>query len=467
MSGWRNLGREGPAVFCRVIAFAIVAGSLGALQALADDIPAGSRLSDEPIPMATELQRPKPLVEIGDHFLDTGKLQRGIHMPGGAVWQPSLLVFGDYQTAVQTFDDGNTRYTEWVNRLNVFANLQLTGTERAIVGFRPLDDKRVYLGYQWEPNSGFQDEANGNIDVAFFEGNLKEMFPDLDPKDTRALDYAFSVGRQPILLQDGILLNDTMDAVGVVRNSVHTPWTSGVRFNVIHAWDHIHRNNVRDDSAKLVAGTAFADLYWTTADLDVVYMAANRKTGEGLFAGLSGIQRVPLFGESISTTLRVIGSYALHQETPTMGSGVLFYGEMGRSPIGTPDWMYLDAFWGIEKFTSAARDIDQGGPLGRTGILFEALALGHYGAPLGDQTANAWGGAVGYQRFWDLFRRQLIVEVGGSHNTLGGSTNAFGVGSRLQQAFGRHLILGLRGFVAGIENRGPGYGGRGEAQIKF
>lgn len=451
----------------RALGLAFLAGSFAAVQAATDDVPAGSRLSDQPIPMATELQRPKPLVELGDHFLDTGKLQRGIRMPGGAIWQPSLLVFGSYRTAVQTFDDGDARFTEWANRLDVFANLQLTGTERAIVGFRPLDNRRRYIGYQFEPEEGFEDDADGNIEVAFFEGNLREMFPSLDPLDTKALDYAFSVGRQPILLQDGILLDDTIDAVGVVQNAVHTPWTSGVRLNVIYGWDHIHRNNVRDDSAQLVAGTAFADLYWTTADLDVVYVTADRRTGDGFFAGLSGIQRVQLFGESISTTLRVNGSYALERETPAMGSGVLFYGEMGRSPIGTADWMYFDAFWGIDRFTSAARDIDTGGPLGRTGILFEALQLGHYGAALGNQATNSFGGAFGYQRFWDLFRRQAIVEVGGRRDTSAAGANAFGVGTRLQQAFGRHLILELDGFVAGVERTGPAYGGRGEAQIKF
>lgn len=466
--GWRQRRRGALGACARALACVVLAGSLAPHHALADEIPAGSRLSDKPIPMATELKRPKPLLEIGDHFLDTGKLQHGIQLPGGAVWQPSLLLFGNYRTAVQTFDDGKTRFSEWANRLDVFANLQLTGTERAIVGFRPLDNKRDFIGYQFEPDRGFQKKADGNVDVAFFEGNLREMLPALDPKDTRALDYAFAVGRQPLLLQDGILLNDTIDAVGIVRNAVHTPWTSGVRLDVIYGWDHIHRNdNVLDKSAQLFAATAFADLYWSTLELDTVYVSADRKTGDGFYAGLSGIQRVQLFGESISTTFRVNGSYALDHETAAVSNGVLLYGEMGRSPIGTPDWMYIDVFGGIDKFSSAARAQDAGGPLGRTGILFEALQLGHYGAPLGSKANNAFGGSLGYQRFWDLFRRQLIVEVGGRRDTSSGGANAFGVGGRLQQAFGQHLILELDSFVAAVEDRGPAYGGRGEAQVKF
>ena len=52
-----------------------------------------SRLSDEPIPYKPELapERPQP-IELGPPFLGTGKIERGIEIPGGAVWQPQLLI---------------------------------------------------------------------------------------------------------------------------------------------------------------------------------------------------------------------------------------------------------------------------------------------------------------------------------------------------------------------------------------
>ena len=64
-----------------------------------------SRLSDEEIPLQTEgfPERPKPLLELGEPFLGTGTLNPGYQLPTGAVWQPSLLVFGTYRTALQTF----------------------------------------------------------------------------------------------------------------------------------------------------------------------------------------------------------------------------------------------------------------------------------------------------------------------------------------------------------------------------
>ncbi len=60
-----------------------------------------ARFSDEPIPLKLEgfPQRPKPILELGPRFLGTGTLDPGFEVPGGAVWQPALLIYGTYRTA--------------------------------------------------------------------------------------------------------------------------------------------------------------------------------------------------------------------------------------------------------------------------------------------------------------------------------------------------------------------------------
>ncbi|MCP4406590.1 MAG: hypothetical protein GY807_02290 [Gammaproteobacteria bacterium] len=90
-----------------------------------------SRLSDEPIPLQIEAipERPAPILNLGASFLETGTLSRGIELPTGAVWQPSLLLFGTLRSALQTFDDGIEHTSEWANRLDLFAQLRLSGTE--------------------------------------------------------------------------------------------------------------------------------------------------------------------------------------------------------------------------------------------------------------------------------------------------------------------------------------------------
>ena len=59
-----------------------------------------------------ELVGEQPLVELGEPFLGTGTLKPGFRLPTGAVWQPALLLFGTFRTAVQSSDGGTGRITE-------------------------------------------------------------------------------------------------------------------------------------------------------------------------------------------------------------------------------------------------------------------------------------------------------------------------------------------------------------------
>ena len=98
------------------------------------------RLSDEPIPYQVVPERPALPVELGCKFLGSGPLPKPIELPTGAVWSPCLWVFGTFRTALQTYEAVGPagRNTEWANRLDAFANLQLTTTEKCILGVAPL-----------------------------------------------------------------------------------------------------------------------------------------------------------------------------------------------------------------------------------------------------------------------------------------------------------------------------------------
>lgn len=196
--------------------------------------------------------RPAPPIEIGDPFLSTGPLFAGFDVPGGATWQPRLWVFGTMRSALQTYDTGlgtakarDTEKSEWVNRLDLNTNLQLTGTERLFIGLRPFDRDHPteFSGATISPGSagGWHNDFNGNIRTLFFEGDLGSTLPALDEKGVLPVDFGYSVGRQPVTFQNGILINDTIDAVGLVRNSVHLPGTSNVRVTAMYADNEIHR----------------------------------------------------------------------------------------------------------------------------------------------------------------------------------------------------------------------------------
>ena len=113
--------------------------------------------------------------------------------------------------------------------------------------------------------------------------------------------------------------------------------------------------------------------------------------------------------------------------------------------------------------------LQPGGALGRTGILFAAVGLGRYGAALGNRADNAAGGSLGYQKFFDGTRRQLIIELGGRKNTNDrvADSDAFAAGLRYQQAIGQHYVVRVDAFGAVREGRDPAYGARLEWLTKF
>jgi hypothetical protein len=454
-----------------------------------------SRSSDEAIPLidpASFPQRPKPLLELGNPYLGSGTLGPGFRLPTGAVWQPQLLLYGTFQTVVQSaqlpvsnpapgMDDSATN-SEWANRLDFFANLQLSGTERLLVGFRPLDEQGTFSGYRWEdpttpgtpcddtsgvaPCEGWVNGFDSEIITVFFEGDFGEIFPNLDKSDTGSLDWGFAVGRQPLSFQSGMLINDELDSVGVIRNTLMPASGSDFQVTAIYGWNDLHRdNNLEDDDGQLFGVFTQGDFPWGTINADAVYVFGTDDDNDGLHWGISNVRRIG----HMNTTFRVLGSHALDEETSTVNDGYLLFTELSRTPAWTHDLMYANAFWAIDDFTSAARGAATGGPLGRTGILFAATGLGNFGPALSNRASEAAGGALGYQKFSANTRRQWIFELGGrvSTDSEEDDVDAVAVGVNISQAFGQHFVLTGTVFGLGQESQPPGWGGRVAMAVFF
>ena len=445
----------------------------------------GSRLTDERIPLDPNAvpERPRPLVELGDPFLGSGTLEKGFELPTGAVWQPSLLVFGTLRTAYQSFDDEAGRYSELAGRLDLFANLQLSGTERLVAGFRPLDRDGRFTSYVLAsdlPDSEedeFLDALNGELTSLFFEGDFGEIFPNLSRDDFSPTDIGFSIGRQPLLFQEGLLINDSIDGIGVTRNTLQPHGTSNFRATLFWGWNEIDRSttagtadNREDDGAQLYGLLTSTDLRRSTVDADLVWVRSavrdgNRgpetATGGDLAAG--GISFVQRIGKA-ATSFRVLGSYALDDTTDT-ADGLLLFSEASWSPPHGHDHLYVNGFWAMDEFVSAARGPATGGPLGRAGINFAAVGLGRYGAALSSRARDVAGGAVGYQRFFDHTRKQLLVELGARVGTADEVSDAVATTVRYQAALGRRFVVVVDGFVGRRETPASADVGSGDQTI--
>jgi hypothetical protein len=461
---------------CRAVLTCIIGCALsflpGRLTAAGDD---ELRLPNTYIPYKSDAELPAPtppILELGDPFLGTGNLAPGTTLPGGAVWQPRFWVYGNARTALQTYDTGedNGQVFEWVNRLDLFGNLQLTGTERILIGVQPLHRDSDFTGQVFKPENSadYQNVTNLRLRTLFFEGDFGEIFPHLDPLDAKRLDFGFSVGRQQLSFQDGILINDVVDAVGVTRNSVRipgVPWITNIRITGLWGWNEIHRDdNVDDPDANLFGLFTAIDTPPSTVEIDFVHVnSKDDGTGDLWNWGVGTIQRIGLF----NTSLRVNGSIADDRTTAQSDDGHLVFGEISWTPTHTHNLAYVNGFLCIDNFSSAARDPTAGGPLGRTGILFAARGIGTFPAPLGNRSDESYGIAAGYQMFFDNNRRQLIVEAGARHDDTASGNNMGGLACRFQQALGRRVIFQLDGYVTDQEHLYTGYGMRSELTVLF
>ena len=490
---------------------------------------AGSGLSDEHLPLQLDAvpDRPKPLLELGPPFLGAGEIGPGFTLPGGAVWRPAFLLFGALRSGLSTFGDGTVRSSEWANRIDLFGNLALTGTERLVLGLRPADQtdaagRRRFSGYAADGGGarGFSRQFNLDWDTVthlFFEGDFGELFPNLDPDDRRGLDLGLSVGRQPITFQEGLLVNDFIDAVGVTRNSLRPGGTANLRFTGLYGWNQIDRHApplFRDaddapdrpfgrqeaEGARLVGGFTEIDWRSTTAAFDAIYVRggalddapAALRAGDGLYAGVSFAGR-PGSG-AFNAALRLLTAVPIGQQARGAGPfglgdatrwGTLVFSELSWTPHHTDNYVYANAFHAHGDYRAAALDPTIPGPLARAGILFAGPGLGSARGALSPFASDVAGGAVGHQIFSADKRRQLLLEAAARYSTAACTSalavcdpHALASGIRYQVAVGRRSVFVfdafvardfLRGSLIGPEAGGGRLraGGRAEMQVRF
>ncbi len=454
---------------CIVVCFSI--------PAYADWFPLGetsevSAFSEEHIqlrPPSDTGTRPPLIYEGGDPFLGVGDLYEGFETPWGAVWQPQLWVFGTMRSSLQMFENASSNSTasEWANRLDLYANVQLTGTEKFIIGARPLDRNlpTQFSRVSFNDNRGSgQSEFNMDIRTMFFEGDLVSLFPKLDPAGTKPLDFGFSVGRQLLQFQEGIMLNDEIDAIGLVRNNIHLPGIPSLRSSFVWGWNEVGRSNAgRHDAANMFGLFNSADMQDLSWNLDMVYVADKDAVGDSFHVGFSTIQRIGVY----STAFRINSSIADGEDNAKAGTGTLFSAETSFTPEKSDDIVYFNAFVAAGNFTQVGREAIVGGPLGALGILFASPSLGNFGSELNSFTDDMAGFATGYQAFWNHHRTSLTFELAGRKDTSGERFDDIAVGFEFRQRLAQRIQLQVDTHYTVQEKRSDGYGLRTEILYQF
>ena len=451
------------------------------IPAYADVFPLGeteevSAFSEEHIQLRAPSDtgnRPPLIYEGGDLFLGVGDLYEGFETPWGAVWQPQLWVFGSMRSSLQMFENASSNSTasEWANRLDLFANLQLTGTEKFIIGVRPLDRNTPsrFSRVAFNDNRGpGKQEFSMDIRTMFFEGDLTSLFPGLDPEGTKPLDFGFSVGRQLLQFQEGIMLNDQIDAIGIVRNNIHLPGIPSLRTSLLWGWNEVGRSNAgRNDTANVFGLFNSADMQDLSWNLDLVYVTDEDAVGDSIdsfHVGFSTIQRIGFY----STAFRVNSSIAEGgKDNARAGTGTLFSAETSVTPFKSDDIVYFNAYAAVGNFTQVGREPIVGGPLGALGILFASPSIGNFGSELSSFTDNVAGFATGYEAFWNNHRTSLTLELAGRKDTSGNRFDDIAVGFEFRQRLAQRIQLQVDSHYAVQEKRSDGFGLRAEILYQF
>jgi len=449
--------------------------------ALADFFPLGekqetSRFSDEKIQLLEPSDtghRPPLIYESGDNFLGKGELQEGFETPWGAVWQPQFWVFGTLRTGLAYFDNGvRSPSTEWATRLSLFANLQLTHTEKIIIGVRPLDRNQFNRFTRVQLNDEFGSskfEPNLDIRTFFFEGDFGSLFPNLDPVGTKPIDVGFSVGRQALTFQNAIMINDTIDAIGLVRNNIRFKGISGMRSTAIYGWNELDRANARTSSKSDLFGWFNSiDTPGGTKNIDMIYIDDDLEGGNSFNIGFSSIQRLGHY----NTSFRINKSFA-EQGTVKANRGTMYSAEVSWTPYRSDDIMYVNTFVVDGTYTQAGRESIVGGALGGLGILFASPGLGNFLSELNNFTSEEAGFAIGYEAFWsdgqqpNNHRRSLTLEVAGTMDLGYKGFDDFGFGFEFRTRLAHRIQLQVDASYSVLEKRDDGQTVRTEIRYQF
>lgn len=434
-----------------------------------------SRYSDKVLGLTEDLpERPTPLLELGQDYVNQGPYGYEFELPTGMVVSPGLLLFGNVSTGLEITDNGvGDTNVAWVTNLDLFLNLTLSGTERILVGVSPLKSGRTNAKtrYQFLPESGFRNETELRLSTAFFEGELSEMFPKLDWEGRRPLDYEIAFGRQPVLIQDGILINDTLDSLALTRSTVPLPGTNFARIGGLVALNNVDRSGKPDDDdeGELYGIFSSVDVAHSTIEFDVVYVDSSRANGDQINLGASWFRPFIILEHAVDTTIHLATSITPHEETPQAAEGTLLYSSFSWAPKGSAehDIVYLNAFAAFDDYTQAARAPGATpGPLRIAGLLFAGNGLA--GPAINNRAKEAFGGALGYQMFFSpALRRNLIFEVGGKVEYFPGGIDRFGAAIRYSQAIGRRVFFEVGGFAVKQESIDDAFGLRTKINVIF
>lgn len=415
----------------------------------------------------------RPLVELGRPWYQLGQLS-----PGSSVLgfhnnvTPQFVIFGDTRVAYASNRQNGKSDSLVATAVNLDFDLKLTGTERFHAFISPTGGGQQ-TRYRFDDDRFFF-EGDADIDFGFFEGDLGALVGGAVGK-TLPFDLPFTVGIIPLVIQNGVWLEDAFLGVAATLPARNSPRfdISNMDITFFAGYDKLNSDAFPgDDSAARVIGIAsFIETLNGYIEADYAFLD-DRSFDDRSYHNI-GISYTRRYGRFLSNSTRVIVNAGQSTDAvDNTADGVLLLSENSLI-TGQPTNIvpYFNMFAGFDRPQSVARAGAAGGILKNTGILFESDNLTGY--PTLDATANdTFGFAAGINILSKEFSQQLVLEtamlgVMGDAATRNAQGDQYGVGFRYQLPLSNSVIFRADGMMGFLRNDDDVSGIRVEMRKKF
>jgi len=417
----------------------------------------------------------RPLVEWPIPYYAAGQLPPGFTLLGETnLLLPQFLVYGDYRVGAATNRANNDELTQIAMRLNLELDLKLTATERFHAFVRPFDHGAQFTRVEIDSgNWTYFPEFDFNFDNFFFEGDLGAMWGGATDQ-VLPFDLPFAVGKIPLLLQNGIWLEDAFLGAAATIPARNSPRLDISNYDVTFfcGFDDITSPVFQGDksAAKMYGVASFIEAYGGYIEAGYAFLQ-DRTFRDRSYHNI-GLAYTRRYGK-LSNSVRVIGNAGQDPNGQAANAdGVLLLLEnslITRRPYSIVP--YFNMFAGFGRPQSVARAAGSGGILRNTGINFETDGLTNY--PTLDATGTeAWGGAVGINMLGNNLSHQLIFEFA-FLQTMGvdalrpAADDQYGFGTRYQLPLNNSVIFRADAMYGFFANDDDVSGIRFELRKKF
>jgi len=394
-----------------------------------------------------DVPAPRPLIELGREIYTAGPFQPSSTFLGEKnPVIPHLYVYGDLQTVVGYADNGAASIGQVAARLNLDVDFQITSTERIHAFLRPLDQNNKFTRCEFAGNTdddGCEEEINGNLETLFFEGDVGPIMQGLTGEYNQ-IDLPFAVGFTPLLLQNGIWLEDAAIGGAITLPSRHSSALdiSNMDVTAFMFLDKVDSLAFRDRFGAVAQHNV--DVYGITAFIErgggYWELGYGYSDGDGFLDQFSYHNATIAYSRRyynlVSNSVRVIGNFG---QSPDAGvsktaDGVVFLVENSLI-VNEPATLvpYLNVFAGFNRPQGLGQQAR--GILKNTGINFETDAITQF-PKLDDSANDTWGGALGISYLFNL-DQQIVAEV--ATNQIMGDPGEIG-----RPAFDDEYAIGLR-----------------------